>query len=48
MVSRRSSFPKPLSREEEKAAIAVMSAGDESARMKLIEHNLRLVSHIAR
>ncbi|MBR1586102.1 MAG: sigma-70 family RNA polymerase sigma factor [Clostridia bacterium] len=41
-------FPKPLSRPEEKAAVEAMARGDEAARLKLIEHNLRLVSHIAR
>ncbi len=41
------SFPKPLTREEERAAIAAMQQGDEEARQKLICHNLRLVSHIA-
>lgn len=48
MLSGRGSFPKPLSREEESRAVAAMQAGDERARQKLIEHNLRLVSHIAR
>lgn len=48
MVSGRGAFPRPLSREEEKQAIAAMQAGDEEARRRLIEHNLRLVSHIAR
>ena len=48
MVAGRGSFPKPLSRQEEREAIAAMQAGDEAARQKLIEHNLRLVSHIAR
>lgn len=48
MVSGRSSFPKPLSREEESDALAAMQAGDENARLKLIEHNLRLVSHIVK
>ena len=48
MVSSRGSFPKPLSREEERKAIAAMQAGDEDARRRLIEHNLRLVSHIAK
>jgi len=48
MVSGRGSFPKPLSRQEEAEAIAAMRAGDEDARRKLIEHNLRLVSHIAK
>lgn len=41
-------FPKPLSAEEERAAIAAMSQGDEAARASLIEHNLRLVAHITR
>lgn len=48
IVSGRGSFPRPLSRQEEQEAIAAMRAGDEDARQKLIEHNLRLVSHIAR
>ncbi len=48
MVSGRGSFPKPLSRQEEAQTIAAMAAGDADARLRLIEHNLRLVSHIAR
>ena len=48
MLSGRGSFPRPLSKEEEKQALAAMQAGDDGARRKLIEHNLRLVSHIAR
>lgn len=48
IVSGRGSFPRPLSRQEEQETIAAMKAGDENARLKLIEHNLRLVSHIAR
>lgn len=48
IVSARGGFPKPLSRQEEREAVAAMARGDEDARMKLIEHNLRLVSHIAR
>ena len=48
IVSGRGSFPRPLSRRETQEAIAAMRAGDEDARRKLIEHNLRLVSHIAR
>ena len=46
MLSGRSSFPKPLTREEEAAAVAAMRQGDKAARQRLIEHNLRLVSHI--
>ena len=48
VVSARGGFPRPLSRQEEQAAVAAMQKGDEDARLKLIEHNLRLVSHIAR
>lgn len=40
------SFPKPLSREEEDEALSRWLAGDIEARNLLIEHNLRLVSHI--
>ncbi len=42
------SFPKPLSRQEEAQALAAMQAGDEAARARLIEHNLRLVAHVVR
>lgn len=48
IVTGRGSFPRPLSREEERKALSAMRAGDAEARQKLIEHNLRLVSHIAR
>lgn len=42
-----SSFPKPLSSEKEKELIKRMiNKGDTQARSELIEHNLRLVSHI--
>lgn len=40
------SFPRPLKPEEEQAYLARMAQGDLEARNKLIEHNLRLVSHI--
>ena len=42
------SFPKPLSRQEEAQALAAMQAGDETARARLIEHNLRLVALVVR
>lgn len=42
------SFPKPLSRQEEAQALDAMQAGDETARARLIEHNLRLVAHVVR
>ncbi|HIU35234.1 MAG TPA: RNA polymerase sporulation sigma factor SigK [Candidatus Fimenecus excrementigallinarum] len=41
-----SSFPKPLSAKAEREALEAYRAGDESARDRLIEHNLRLVAHI--
>ena len=41
-------FPEPLSKEEEKECIIKMQHGDIDARNKLIEHNLRLVAHIAK
>ncbi len=40
------SFPPPLSKEEELSLFIRKDAGDGIARDKLIEHNLRLVSHI--
>lgn len=43
-----SSFPKPLSAEEEQNCLKKAAEGDEAARNKLIEHNLRLVAHIAK
>ncbi len=41
-----SSFPPPLSAQDEKKYLREMNNGDENAKMKLIEHNLRLVAHI--
>ena len=43
-----SSFPLPLSEQEEKKYVELMEAGDPCARDVLIERNLRLVAHIAR
>lgn len=43
-----SSFPKPLSAEEEKKYTELLCKGDEAAKNILIEHNLRLVAHIAK
>ncbi len=42
------SFPKPLSSQEEKKYTELLQNGDENARKILIEHNLRLVAHIAK
>lgn len=44
----RSSFPKPLSEKEEEEKIRLACEGDEEAKRLLIEHNLRLVAHIAK
>ncbi len=41
-------FPSPLSREEEQMYIAELEKGSNEARSVLIEHNLRLVAHIAK
>lgn len=43
-----SSFPRPLSEEEEAKTIALMKKGDKSAREKLISHNMRLVAHVVK
>ncbi|MBE7075712.1 MAG: sigma-70 family RNA polymerase sigma factor [Clostridiales bacterium] len=47
-VQTANGFPKPLSPEEEREAFEKMKQGDESAREKLISHNLRLVAHIVK
>ena len=41
-------LPQPLSREEEEEALIAWENGDEAARSRLIEHNLRLVVYIAK
>lgn len=41
-------FPQPLPPDEEAKYIKAMQNGDEEARNKLIEHNLRLVAHIVK
>ncbi len=47
-VSAAQSFPAPLSAKTERELFAKMKLGDDAARAKLIEHNLRLVAHIVR
>lgn len=42
------SFPQPLSADEEFHLVDACRKGDEDARNLLIEHNLRLVAHVAR
>ena len=47
-ISNLNSFPKPLSAEEERKCIEQYKVGDMKARDMLIEHNLRLVAHVAK
>lgn len=45
-VSNSSTFPQPLSPEEEDQYLTRLKQGDPEARSVLIERNLRLVAHI--
>ena len=45
-VGARSSFPRPLTAEEEAVQVARAAEGDPEAKRLLVEHNLRLVAHI--
>lgn len=45
-ISNPSSFPLPLTPQEEKECLEKMMLGDSDAKDKLIKHNLRLVAHI--
>ena len=45
---RTTSFPQPLTAEEEQDALQRMAKGDVEARADLIEHNLRLVAPIVK
>lgn len=47
-VSGSAAFPKPLSNEDEKKYLEQYANGSEEAKNILIEHNLRLVAHIAK
>ena len=50
-IRNRSSFPKPLSRDEERECFDIFKAGGADAKKakdELISHNLRLVAHIVR
>ena len=46
-VSGRNAFPPRLTPAQERDCIGRMRAGDDDARRMLIEHNLRLVAHVA-
>ncbi|HLR34847.1 MAG TPA: RNA polymerase sporulation sigma factor SigK [Tissierellales bacterium] len=47
-ISSNSSFPEPLSKEEEEKYLQLYAKGDEEARNVLIERNLRLVAHMVK
>ncbi len=47
-VGGSNAFPKQLSAEEEKQYLDRFQKGDQEAKNILIEHNLRLVAHIAK
>lgn len=47
-VSNSSTFPHPLSEEEEAKYLTRLQHGDDEARAVLIERNLRLVAHIVK
>ncbi len=47
-VSDGSSYPKPLSKEEEEKYLALARQGDKHAKEMLIKHNMRLVAHIVK
>lgn len=47
-ISSSNLFPEPLSKSEEEYLLRRHHKGDKEARKKLIEHNLRLVAHIAK
>lgn len=47
-VDNAKSFLKPLNKEEEDRLVHLMEQGDNTAKQKLIEHNMRLVAHIVK
>lgn len=47
-ISNNSLFPEPLSSDDEKKYLELFKSGNEDARNILIEHNLRLVAHVAK
>lgn len=47
-ISNSSTFPQPLSEEDEARYLARLQEGDDEARSVLIERNLRLVAHIVK
>lgn len=47
-VVSQNSFPRPLSKKDETKCIKMLAEGNENAKNKLINHNLRLVAHISK
>lgn len=47
-VTGAGSFPPPLSAKREEELLTLKEQGDENAKNKLIEHNLRLVAHVVK
>ena len=47
-INEASGFPEPLNKKDEDELIDKMLAGDNNARDKLINHNLRLVAHVCK
>ena len=47
-IGTKSSFPKPLSKEEEERYLALSRQGDKNAKDLLVKHNMRLVAHIVK
>ncbi len=47
-IASSTSFPKPLSPQEEAECLRKIKEGDEKAKEKLINHNMRLVVHIVK
>ena len=47
-ISQGNSLPSPLTPDEEAQTVRKYLAGDEEARLSLIEHNLRLVAHVVK
>jgi len=48
LVTEKSSFPKPLKKEDEAKYVTAFHAGDMAAKEILIKHNLRLVAHVVK
>ena len=47
-IGSKSTFPKPLSKEDEERYLALVAKGDKEAKDILVRHNMRLVAHIVK